>query len=272
MHSLVIFFSFSAPESMPLLYSLIAVGIVSLVSFAGLFALTLREGTLKRAVFALVALAIGTLFGDAFVHLIPEALESGLGEATVGIAVMSGILAFFMLEKFLFWHHSHGAHEETAESIARHDHAPRALGPLVLVADFVHNMLDGVIIGASFLVGSEVGVATTIAVVIHEIPQEIADFGLLIHSGWSRGKALMWNFFSALSAFLGLLLVALVGASVESFIPIAAAVTAGAFIYIAGSDLVPELRKTAGLKSTLVQFVSIVVGFAILLLVAAFGE
>jgi len=254
------------------IYALTAVVIVSLVSFVGLFTLSLREGALRRTVFVLVGLAAGTLFGDAFIHLIPEAVEAGLSEAAVGAAIMAGILLFFMLEKFFFWHHSHGAHEESAETIGAHDHAPKPLGALVLVADFVHNMLDGIIIGASFLVSIEVGIATTIAVIIHEIPQEIADFGLLIHSGWSRGRALLWNFFSAVSAFIGLVIVFLVGAKVESFVPIAAAVTAGAFIYIAGSDLVPELQKTPGWKKTLIQLAAIIIGFTLLLLIAVFGE
>lgn len=257
---------------MPWMYALAAVALVSLVSFVGLFTLSLREGVLRRTVFVLVGLAVGTLLGDAFIHLIPEALASGLSETAVGTALMGGVIVFFILEKLLSWHHSHGAHEETHQTIAAHDHGPKTLGPLVLIADFVHNMLDGIIIGAGFLLGVEVGIATTVAVVIHEIPQEIADFGLLVHSGWSRGKALLWNFLSAVSAFIGLALVFLLGQTVESFVPLAAAVTAGAFIYIAGSDLVPELQKTAGLRKTLLQLVSIACGFALLLLIAIFGE
>ncbi len=253
------------------IYAFGAVGVVSLVSFAGLFTISIRETALKRIVFVLVGLAVGALFGDAFVHLIPEALESGVGETWVGIAVMSGILLFFALEKFLFWHHCHGEHEESEDTIALHNHAPKALGSLILTADFVHNAVDGVVIGAGFLVSMEVGMATTVAVVLHEIPQEIADFGLLIHAGWTRGKALLWNFFSALSAFLGLSLVLLLGEGVEHLVPIAAAFTAGAFIYIAGSDLVPELHKTEGFGRTVIQILAVVVGFGLMLLLALVG-
>lgn len=249
-------------------YTLGAVGVVSVVSLVGLFALTLREVVLKRTVFVLVALAVGALFGDAFIHLIPDALESGIGEAGVGIAVMAGILLFFALEKFLYWHHRHGEHEESGDTLTAHDHRPKPLGALILSADFVHNAIDGVIIGASFLVSVPVGIATTVAVVLHEIPQEIADFGLLIHAGWTRGKALLWNFFSALSAFLGVIVVLLLGNSVENLVPIAVAFTAGAFIYIAGSDLVPELHKTEGFGRAVIQILAVALGFCLMLLLS----
>ncbi|MEK7170142.1 MAG: ZIP family metal transporter [Patescibacteria group bacterium] len=248
------------------IYALGAVGIVSLVSFAGLVTLALRESALKRIVFVLVGLATGALFGDALIHLIPEALESTIGEVGTGVAVMVGILLFFALEKFLFWHHCHGEHEESCDTLVSHDHVPQHLGTLILSADFIHNAVDGIIIGASFLVSTEVGIATTVAVVLHEIPQEIADFGLLIHAGWSRGKALLWNFFSALSAFLGVVSVFLLGSRVEHLVPLAAAFTAGAFIYIAGSDLVPELHKTEGFGKTLIQILAVILGFCLMLL------
>ena len=250
------------------IYPLGAVLLVSLVSFVGLFTITLREKALKSLIFVMVGLAVGALFGDALIHLIPEALGSGMSEIAVSIGVMFGILLFFTLEKFLFWHHCHGEHEESCDTLEQHDHVPKTLGPLILMADFLHNAVDGVVIGAGFLVSTEVGIATTLAVVLHEIPQEIADFGLLIHAGWSRGKALLWNFFSALSAFLGLALVLVIGEGVENLVPIAAAFTAGAFIYIAGSDLVPELHKTEGLGRTSIQILSVVLGFGCMLLLA----
>jgi len=250
------------------MYALGAVSVVGLISFVGILALALRESALKRVVFVFVGLAIGALFGDAFIHLIPEALESGIGAITAGMALMAGILLFFALEKFLFWHHHHGVHEESEDTLASHDHAVKPIGPLILVADFVHNSVDGVIIGASFLVSIEVGIATTCAVILHEIPQEIADFGLLIHAGWSRKKALLWNFFSALSAFLGVFAVFSLGMNAEQLIPFASAFTAGAFIYIAGSDLVPELHKTDGLGRTILQLLAVILGFCLMLFLA----
>lgn len=248
------------------IYALGAVAIVSLVSFVGLFTITLRERAVKSLVFLMVGLAIGALFGDAFIHLIPEALESGLGAVTVGIGIMSGIILFFILEKFLFWHHCHGEHEESEDTLSTHDHQPKPIGHLILASDFLHNAVDGIVIGASFLVSVEVGIATTIAVVLHEIPQEIADFGILIHAGWTRARALLWNFFSALSAFLGVLAVLALKGGVENLVPLATAFTAGAFIYIAGADLVPELHKTEGFGRTIIQILAIAVGFGLMLL------
>lgn len=248
------------------LYAFVAVTVVSVVSFSGLAALSLGERTLRRIIFLLVALATGTLFGDALIHLIPEALVSGIEEILVASVVFAGILVFFVLEKFLSWRHAHGAHEESRETLETHSHTPQEIAPLILTADFVHNALDGVIIGASFLVSVPVGLATTLAVVLHEIPQEVADFGLLIHAGWSKGKALLWNFFSALSAFLSLFIVFLVGERAESFVPLAAAFTAGAFLYIAGADLVPELHKTRGTRRAATQVVAVALGFGAMLL------
>jgi zinc and cadmium transporter len=255
---------------MPVVYATAAVALVSVVSFSGVAALTLSDRALRRMVFVLVALAVGTLLGNAFLHLIPEVLESGVGTVAAGTAVFVGVLVFFMLEKFLAWHHHHGVHEESRETLAAHDHTPTAIAPLILTADFVHNMVDGVIIGASFLISPAVGVATTAAVVLHEIPQEIADFGLLIHAGWSRGKALLWNFFSALSAFIGLALVFIIGARAEGFIPLAAAFTAGAFLYIAGTDLVPELHKTSGSGRAVIQVFALIAGFGLMLALIVF--
>ena len=138
------------------------------------------------------------------------------------------------------------------------------------MGDAIHNLIDGVIIGASFLVSVEVGVATTLAVALHEIPQEIGDFGLLIHSGLSRGKALLFNFLSGLASLLGLALAFSLQGGVEGFIPRALAFAAGGFVYIAGSDLVPEIQKTKELKKSLIQVLSMVVGILAIMLLLYF--
>jgi zinc and cadmium transporter len=247
-------------------YAFGSVLVVSLISLVGVVALSLREETLRKTLFLLVGLATGALFGDALIHLIPEALSGNAGTEQVALFIMGGILFFFLLEKIFLWRHSHLEHAESGESAAAHDHSPKPLAPLVLVADFIHNLLDGVVIGASFLVSIPVGVSTTLAVILHEIPQEIGDFGLLIHAGWSRGKALLWNFLSALSAVIGVAAALLIGAAAEGFLPTASALTAGAFIYIAGSDLVPELHKTASPARSAAQVVSIIFGFALMYL------
>lgn len=239
----------------PLLASLLAVGLMSIVSLIGAATLSLKESLLRRTLFLLISLAAGALLGDAFIHLIPEAFEE-VAPLTVSILVLAGFLSFFVLEKFLHWHHSHGDDEFSPEHARIHP-----VGHLVLVSDGVHNLIDGLAIGAAFLIGPEVGIATTLAILLHEIPQEIGDFGLLIHAGYSRAKALMMNFLSALSAFLGVGL-AFWLSSAEGIAPLITAFAAGNFIYIAASDLVPELHKTTAPGQSAAQFATILIGLA----------
>jgi zinc and cadmium transporter len=241
----------------PLIQGALAVGAVSLVSLIGITTLSLKQDFLKRALFLLISLAAGALLGDAFIHLLPEAFEEASNPLTVSLLVLAGILTFFVLEKFLHWHHSHGEDEFSAEHARIHP-----VGHLVLVSDGVHNLVDGLAIGAAFLVSPEVGIATAIAIALHEIPQEIGDFGLLIHAGFSRTKALLLNFASALTAFLGLGLAFWLSSLGESLAPLIAAFAAGNFIYIALADLVPELQKTKGGGRSVLQFVVIVIGLA----------
>ncbi len=233
------------------LYAFISVIAVSLVSLLGVFSLSLNEDTLKKYINFFISLAIGALLGDAFIHIIPEAFESKLGVNISSILVIAGILIFFIIEKFIHWHH-HG--EDKEES---HIHP---MGKLILFTDGFHNFIDGAIIAASFMVSIPVGIATTIAVVLHEIPQEIGDFAVLIHAGYSKKKALFLNLISALASVLGLVVVLIFGNIVENaalwFIPIAA----GGFIYIAVADLIPELHKTKNIKHSLVQIGIIIVG------------
>lgn len=236
---------------MPEIYAFASVIIVSLLSFVGVFALSVNEDRLRRNVFVLVSLAVGALLGDAFIHIIPEAFADSAAPTATALLVISGVLLFFIIEKFLHWHH----HGEDAHV----DHV-HPVGRLVLVSDGVHNLLDGLIIGASFLAGTDIGIATTIAVILHEIPQEIGDFGVLIHAGYSRARALFLNFLSALGAVLGALVFIIFGSgsSDAAILPIAA----GGFIYIALSDLVPELQKTKTARSSVIQFVAILIGIA----------
>src|SRR3989344_3535384 len=226
-----------------IIYILISITAVSLVSFAGIAAFSMQGDLMKKTLFVLVGLAAGTLIGDAVIHLIPESLEGIGDERMFGFALLSGIVVFFVLEKYLRWHHAHhGPEEEHVEEEAHHH--PQHLAPLVLVADGIHNLVDGAVIAASFLISPVVGIATTTAVFLHEIPQEIADYALLVHSGLSRTRALFYNFLSALTAFLGAGLLLFLHAAFESVGAFAAAFTAGAFIYIAATDLIPELHKT----------------------------
>lgn len=246
-----------------ILQSFLAVGAVSLVSLVGITTLAFRQGFLRKAVSLLISLAAGALLGDAFIHLIPEAFESVDG-TLAGLSILGGILIFFLLEKYLHWHHSHGEEEDSPEHARIHP-----VGSLVIVSDGVHNLVDGLAIGAAFMVSPEVGIATTVAIALHEIPQEIGDFGLLVHAGFSRGKALLMNFLSALTAFGGLAIAFILGEAHEAFVPLIAAFAAGNFIYIALADLVPELQKTTDGKRSLVQVGVILLGVLAMLALAA---
>lgn len=255
------------------IYAFASVILISLISLIGIFALSLRKGFLKRSVFALVGLAVGALFGDVFIHIIPEIFGEFSNTATASMFVLAGILIFFSLEKFLLWRHSHDAHQNCDEITGEcPDIKIKPVGMLIFFSDSVHNLIDGIIIGVSYLISIEVGIATTIAVILHEIPQEISDFGILIHAGYSRAKALLVNFISALFAILGTAIAFMLQGSIEQFIPIVLALGAGGFIYIAGSDLVPELHKTSNIKNSVIQFLMILVGIGLMFLVAVFEK
>ena len=230
--------------------------VVSLVSLVGVFFLSLREDILKRYIGFFISIAIGALLGDAFIHIIPEIMESDMNTNLVSILIISGILLFFIIEKFIHWHH-HGEDKEE-----EHIHP---VGKLILFTDGFHNLIDGAIIGASFLVSIPLGIATTLAVILHEIPQEIGDFAVLIHSGYSKKKALLFNFLSASAAFIGLFIVFIFGNIIDGastwFMPIAA----GGFIYIAVADLIPELHKTKNVKHSIIQIIIIALGILAML-------
>jgi zinc and cadmium transporter len=233
------------------LYAFVSVIGVSLISFIGVATLSLKEELLRKYIFLFISIAVGALLGDALIHLIPEAFENSPNITNTSVLVIAGILFFFILEKFLHWHH----HGEDVDDDYIHP-----VGKLVLFSDGVHNFMDGIIIGASFLVSIPVGIATTIAVILHEIPQEIGDFGVLLHSGYTKKRALWLNFLSALTALLGTALVFIIGGISEYtefwFVPIAA----GGFIYIAVADLIPELHKTKETKHSIMQIIAVIVG------------
>lgn len=245
-------------------YTLLAVLGVSLISLIGLFIIPERVIRIRPLLITLVGLAAGALLGDAFIHLIPEAFEE-LG-AGISLWILGGMGIFFVLEKFLHWHHHHAIHGESNEECLDCDEQHIApFGKLIVVSDAFHNIIDGVIIATGFLISVEVGIATTIAVALHEIPQEIGDFGALLHAGFSRAQALMVNFFSALTAFLGAFVVFTVGTSVEGIVPILSALTAGSFIYIAATDLIPELHTMPRFKHSVAQLFAILLGVALML-------
>lgn len=252
------------------IYAFSSVIIVSLISLVGLFSLGLKQAFLKRITFLLVSLSVGALFGDAIIHLIPEAFNNIESTSTASLAILIGIMLFFVLEKFIRWNHSHEHDCEADECKKRQGDKIHPVGPLILTSDALHNMIDGIIIGISYFISIEVGIATTIAIVLHEIPQEIGHFAVLIHSGYSKAKAILFNFLSSLSAILGTALVFIFGQTIEAHIPLLIAFAAGGFLYIAGSDLVPELHKTSKTKHSLLQFIAIVIGIGIMFALLGF--
>ncbi|MDP3957143.1 MAG: ZIP family metal transporter [bacterium] len=233
------------------LYTFVGIFVVSVISLIGVFILPSREDILRKYIFLFISLAVGALLGDAFIHLIPGAFEKSSNATVTGVLIILGTLLFFILEKLLHWHH-HG--EDTNE-----DHA-HPIGKLILFSDGVHNFLDGIIIAASFVVSVPVGVATTVAVILHEIPQEIGDFAILLHFGYTRRRALVLNFLSALTAFVGALAFFAFGTLSESLVGYALPLAAGGFIYIALTDLIPELHKTKQAKHSLYQLAAVLLG------------
>ena len=238
------------------LYSLVSVIVVSLISLVGVLVFSLKEENLKKILLYLVSFSAGGLFGHAFIHMIPEAVgENGFG-LQVSLYILIGIVTSFIMEKFLQWRHCH---------IPTSEEHPHSFAYMNLFGDAVHNFIDGLIIGGNYLANIPLGIATTLAVVFHEIPQEIGDFGVLIYGGFNKSRAIFFNFSTALTAIFGAIVALSVGFLIQDFIPFLIPFAAGNFIYIAGSDLIPELRKEEPrfLKSAL-QLASFVLGVLIL--------
>ncbi len=228
--------------------------LMSLFAWVGLIFLSIRDELLQTILPMLVAFAAGTLLGGSFLHLLPESLiENGIGIAMF-LWLLGGFTLFLLLEQFLNWHHEHQAVPNHSEPVAL----------LVLIADGLHNFIGGLAIGGSFLVSVEVGVVTWVAAAAHELPQEFGDFGILIHGGWSKRDALIANFISALAIVPGGLLAwALSGKFNMIFLlPFAA----GNFIYIAASDLIPQIKHSGNLFRNLMSTTLFILGIGLIAL------
>jgi len=239
---------------------MLSVLVVSLMGFAGVLTLPLKDAALKKVVLFLVSFAAGALFGDAFIHLLPQAAAETGFTLTVSLSLLGGILVFFILEKVVCWRH---CHIETSEE---HPH-PFAI--MNLIGDAFHNFIDGMIIAGSYIASPALGFATTIAVILHEIPQEIGDYGVLIHGGFGRMQALFLNFFVQLTAVLGAVLILVLSLKTQTLTDFLIPFTAGGFIYIAGSDLIPEIHKNTGIRGSIVQLLSLLLGIGLMLLLLA---
>jgi zinc and cadmium transporter len=236
----------------------LAGGVISVCAAA--FALVVRTSWVPT----LVSFAIGALLGAAFLEVIPHAFAKG-DPHRAAAAILFGILGFFLLEKFLLWRHSHDEHE--TEIVHGHDHGRSGL--LIVVGDTVHNFLDGILIAAAFLESTQLGIVTAIAIVAHEIPQEVGDFVILLHSGYSRAKAFALNVFSSMATLAGGLLGYYTLQSVSSWEQILLGVVAASMIYVAVADLIPGLHKRPELRATAQQALLIGLGVGLIALVRA---
>lgn len=236
------------------LYALVSVFIVSLVSLIGVATLSVKADKLQKILIYLISFSAGALFADAFLHLLPGLAEGGI-TMNISFSILLGIVIFFSLEKLIHWQHCHMPITKT------HVHSFAVMN---LIGDGFHNFLDGLIIGASYLISIPAGVATTLAVVLHEIPQEIGDFGILIHGGYSKRKAIMLNFLSGITAFVGVIVALLLSNSIQGMEKIITSIAIGGFIYIAGSDLIPELHKDFSTKKAFLQLLFFLIGIGVL--------
>lgn len=236
-----------------ILLPMISVVIVSLVSLIGILFIFVKIENVNKYIPLLVSFAVGGLFGDAFIHLLPEAYEK-LSEIQISLLILSGLLMFFILEKILRWRHCH---------VPTSKQHPHPLAFMNLIGDALHNFFDGLVIGATYMQSIPLGVSTTLAIIFHEIPQEIGDFGVLLYSGLNIKSALKFNFLSALTAVAGTAFALFINNT--TFSEILIPLTIGGFVYIAGSDLIPELHHSAERKSAALQLIFILLGILIML-------
>lgn len=241
----------------------------SLFGLVGGFVLLWREATARRWSAFLVSFAAGSLLGASFFNLLPEALATGGTTVILGYSLL-GILAFFLVEKFLVWHHHSHVHDIQADvSHPSHLPSPTAVRPLIVIGDALHNFLDGAVIAIAFLIEPRLGLITALAVVAHELPQEIGDFGILLHAGMARGRVLFWNLLGALVSPLGALVGFLAAEQFGSVESPLLAFAAGTFVYIALADLFPTIQHESRLSRSAVQLGLILLG---LILVWRLGQ
>lgn len=242
-----------------------ALGGLASAAIAGLF-LLLSERMRALALPHLVSFATGALLGAALLGLLPHALQ-GVGAARaheIGIALVAGIGLFFVLEKLVLWRH---CHVDECETHAPHDHhRDKASATLILIGDSIHNTLDGVLIAAAFLTNESLGIVTAVAVMAHEIPQEVGDFAILLHSGMSRGRALFLNLATSLTSVIGGVVAYFALRQTLEILPFALAVAAACFLYVAVADLIPGLHRRVDARASVAQVVLIAIGVAVIAL------
>lgn len=239
-----------------LLSVIIATAVISSGSFVGVLTLAMSQKFLSKILLSLVSLSAGTMLSAALLHLLPESIEA-LGVNLPFQLTLISFIGFFILERFLHWRHCHDE-----DHLEQH-----TMGTMNLIADAIHNFLDGVLIAASFATGGGLGIIATLAIAMHEIPQEIGDFGVLLHSGFTRKKALLYNVLVSLTAMLGGVLGYVASHTMTEFAHLLIPIAAGGFIYISAADLIPELKEETSTKRTISMIATFIFGVAIMYLV-----
>lgn len=227
---------------------------VSIISLIGIFSLFINEKALNRLLLLLVGFGAGALIGGAFLHLLPEALEKSTDFILTFIYLISGFVLFFILEKYLYWRHCHKGKCEI-----------HTFTYMNLIGDGIHNFIDGLIIGAAFFTDAGIGMVVTIAIVMHEVPQELGDFGVLVYGGFSRAKALIFNFLSAATAIFGTGIGYIFASGISGFSMVLFPVAAGGFIYIAACDLIPEIHRQPDIKKAAISMLFFIFGILLML-------
>lgn len=237
---------------MVLLWILLSTLLVTLLSLIGILTLSLNKNFLEKIVFSLAGFSAGALIGGAFLHLIPEALEKSDSQSVFSFVIL-GIVLFFVMERYFYWRHCHNG----VCSV-------HAFSYLNLIGDGIHNFIDGAVIAASFIVSIKLGIVTTMAVALHELPQELGDFGVLVYGGFTPRKALFYNFISALTAMLGAILSFFLSGLTQGFSAFLLPFTAGGFIYIAASDLIPQIHKENDTRRSIGAFMAFLFGIILM--------
>jgi zinc and cadmium transporter len=244
----------------PIFYGILTTAIISLGSFAGILTLVFQEKLLSKIIFLLVSLSSGVLMGNAFIRLLPEASKTLPPDAVFGIALCAFIV-FFLVEKLFHWRHCHRVNCDE-----------HIFGYMNLFGDAVHNFIDGIIIGGTFVTGIPLGILMAVTVALHEIPKEMCDFGVLLHAGFTKKKALLSNFFVKLTIVMGSVLGTLFASNIHGFVSYLLPFAAGGFLYIAASDLIPEIKKEDNLKKSTISFLIFLSGIGLTYLTKMLGK
>jgi zinc and cadmium transporter len=235
-----------------LLYIIVLTFLIALIAFVGIFTLAMKDRILEKILLILISLSAGVLMGGAFLHLLPEAVEASEG-ADILVYVLVGFILFFIIEKVLHWRHCHNGKCDL-----------HTFHYMNLIGDSVHNFIDGLIIAASFIVSIPLGITTSIAIAAHEIPQEIGDFGVLIYGGFEKKKALILNFLVATTIIIGGFIGYFISKNIEEATIFLLPFAGGGFIYIAATDLIPEIKKEVNIKKSSATIIVFIFGIIIM--------